>query len=414
MPRWRWMLMQLTRQLWVRATLIGAMGIIAALLATVADRFIPWRFPVSIGADAVDSILTIIASSMLAVTTFSLNVMTSAYGSATNNVTPRATKLLMEDAVTQNTLSTFIGSFLFAIVGIVVLKTGAYGEHGRSILFVVTIAVIALIVVALLRWIDHLTRLGRVSETTERVETATKCALEERLEEPYLGGVPLRDRSNVPDHAAPLVANVVCYVQHIDMEALSACCEEADADIYLSALPGTFLYSDTPLAWVDWKSGEGSEEFRGGILKAFTLRSERSFDQDPRFGIVVLSEIGTRALSPATNDHGTAIDVIGRLTRLMTIWAKGCEEMRDSEPKYSRVHVPPLKSEELMEDGFMLLARDSAGLVEVQLRLRKALTALSRIGDQDFRAAALHQAQLALDRAEQGLPLDADRARLRE
>ena len=62
---------------------------------------------------------------MLAVTTFSLNVMTSAYGSAANNVTPRATRLLREDPVTQNVLSTFIGSFLFSIVGIVVLKTGA-------------------------------------------------------------------------------------------------------------------------------------------------------------------------------------------------------------------------------------------------------------------------------------------------
>jgi len=412
MSRWRWILMQLRRQLWVRASLIGALGIFAALLAAVADRFVPWRLPVAIDADAVDSILTIIASSMLAVTTFSLNVMTSAYGSATTNVTPRATKLLMEDAVTQNTLSTFIGSFLFAIVGIVVLKTGAYGEHGRGILFVVTIAVIALIVGALLRWIDHLTRLGRVGETTERVEAATKCALEERLDEPYLGGSRLQQGS-VPSSAVAIAAEAVGYVQHIDMSALSECCDDADVDIYVATLPGSFVYADTPMAWIAEISKKEGETFRSDIRKAFTLGRERGFDQDPRFGFVVLSEVGMRALSTASNDTGTAIDVIGRLTRLLTLWAKAREEACDKEPNYPRVHVPPLKSDDLLEDGFMLLARDSAGLIEVQLRLKKAFAALSRIGDVEFRAAVLHQAQLALDRAEQALPLDADRARLR-
>ena len=41
----------------------------------------------------------------------------------------------MEDRTAQNVLSTFIGSFLFSIVGIVVLKAGAYGDRGRVVLF---------------------------------------------------------------------------------------------------------------------------------------------------------------------------------------------------------------------------------------------------------------------------------------
>lgn len=95
MPRWRWILTQLARRLWVRATLIGLMGVAAAILAAVIERFIPFDFPTNIGADAVGSILNIIASSMLAVTTFSLSVMTAAYGAATSNVTPRATRQLI-------------------------------------------------------------------------------------------------------------------------------------------------------------------------------------------------------------------------------------------------------------------------------------------------------------------------------
>lgn len=55
--------------------------------------------------------------------------MTPAYGSATNTVTPRAILLLIQGSVTQNALSTFVGSFLFSMVALVVLKVGVYGPQ---------------------------------------------------------------------------------------------------------------------------------------------------------------------------------------------------------------------------------------------------------------------------------------------
>ena len=165
--KWQWLLAQLTRTLWIRATLYVVLALAAALLAVLIERLLPGPLPVDIGADAVDRILDILASSMLAVTTFSLSVMVAAYSTATSNVTPRATRLLMQDTTTQNVLGTFIGAFLFSLVGLVALSTGAYGESGRVVLFAITLLVIALIVVTILRWIDHLSRFGRVGDTTE-------------------------------------------------------------------------------------------------------------------------------------------------------------------------------------------------------------------------------------------------------
>ncbi|WP_247658193.1 DUF2254 domain-containing protein [Aquabacter sp. L1I39] len=415
---------QLTRRLWVRATLLGVLGILAAMLAAVAERYIPWTIPGSIGSDAVDSLLAIIASSMLSVTTFSLSVMVSAYGSATSNVTPRATKLLIEDPLTQNVLATFIGSFLFSIVGLIVLKTGAYGDRGRVVLFVVTIAVIALVVVSLLRWIDHLTRLGRVGETTDRVEDATRRAIKARLRDPCLGGTPLRAEAKAPPASAlAVLADRIGYILHIDMPALSRLCEEYDTDMVLNAVPGTFVYPHVPLAYilhpgkVDSRKPEEADDLQAAVCAAFSLGDERSFDQDPRFGLAVMSEIGCRALSPGVNDAGTAIDVIGRVTRLLSLWADGPAQERDGEgegPEFPRIHVPPLKTADLFEDSFMLMARDGAGLIEVQLRLQKCLLALSRMGDDAFKAAARLQSRMALDRAEAALGLEVDKARLRE
>ena len=144
--RWRWALARLTKSLWFRASLFSLLGIATALIAIFFKGFVPASLPTQIGADAVDKILGIIASSMLAVTTFSLSTMVSAYSAASSGVTPRATTLVMEDSTTQNALATFIGSFLFSLVGIIALSTGAYGAQGRVVLFTVTIGVVILIV----------------------------------------------------------------------------------------------------------------------------------------------------------------------------------------------------------------------------------------------------------------------------
>ena len=96
MSRLRWILSRLRRTLWIRVSLYALMGFAAAVAATLAS-WLPWPLPIDISAEAIDSLLNVIASSMLAVTTFSVTALTSAYGSATSNATPRATRLLTED-----------------------------------------------------------------------------------------------------------------------------------------------------------------------------------------------------------------------------------------------------------------------------------------------------------------------------
>jgi len=224
--KWQWKLQQFARMLWVRAALIAVLGVAAAMFGLLGERLIPADLPTKIGADSVESILNILAASMLTVTTFSLSVMVAAYSAATTSVTPRATKLLIQDPTTQNVLAVFIGSFLYSLVSIVALSAGAYGQSGRLVLFVATLLVILLIVVTILRWIEHLTRLGRVGETTDRVETVAASAIRERAEQPFLGGHALRDPAkDRPAEARPLFSTATGYVQHIDMTALSKLAE---------------------------------------------------------------------------------------------------------------------------------------------------------------------------------------------
>lgn len=405
--RWFWIAIQLTRRIWVRASFFSLLAIVTALIGVALSPYIPSDLPAKIGADAVDHILGIIASSMLTVTTFSLSVMVSAYSAATSNVTPRATQLVMEDSTTQNVLSTFVGSFLFSLVGIIVLSTGAYGAQGRVVLFVATIVVIILIVATLLRWIDHLSRLGRVTETTALVEEVTAKAMQQRHRNPYMSGRAFDASITVSPLARPVHSADIGYVQHVDMAALSDLVGGGDGRIYLKATPGEFVDPTQPLAWV---LGLDSEDIETALRNCYLIADTRSFDQDPRFGASVLAEIASRALSPGINDPGTAIDVIGRAVRTLAIWA---EPVEPQEPDYPSIFVPPLELSDLFDDLFTPIARDGAAVVEIGLRLQKAFLMLSRFGAGLYRAQAQRHASEALDRAEQALTIEGDKARVR-
>ncbi|AMM18445.1 hypothetical protein AX768_29710 (plasmid) [Burkholderia sp. PAMC 28687] len=413
--RWQWTLRRLAKRLWFRASLFSILGVLTALLALAIKQYIPGGLSAKIGSDAVDNILGIIASSMLAVTTFSLSTMVSAYGSATSNVTPRATPLLVEDSTTQNALATFVGSFLFSLVGIIALSTGAYGEQGRVVMFTVTIGVIALIVYTLLRWIDHLARLGRLGETTDRVEHAATLALRDRLKNPNLGGESMAASAPIPSSARLIFTSDIGYVQHLDMPSLASL-TKADANlavqpaIYVFAVPGTFVEPSKPVA----ATTNVDESNDATIAKAFTIGVRRSFDQDPRFGISVLTEIASRALSPAVNDPGTAIDVLGRGVRLLSIVAGFDEAAADREDRCKRVYVPDINIDDLFDDFFTPIARDGASLIEVGIRLQKALASLARVDDPRFNRAAKHHARLALKRAEHALPISDDKDQIQQ
>ncbi|MEQ1938006.1 DUF2254 domain-containing protein [Mesorhizobium sp. CN5-321] len=407
--KWAWLWHLLSRRLWFRASMISLLAVAAAILSLILSPYLPFGLSTSVGADAVDHILNIIASSMLAVTIFSLSTMVTTYATATANVTPRAIRLLIEDSTTQNVLATFVGSFIYSVMGIITLSMGAYGERGRVVLFAMTLIVIALIVVTLLHWIDYLLRLGRVGETTNAVEEVTMQAMRRRREKPCLGGQALADpEKGIPDGAQPVFPDRVGYVQHLDTAGLAATARERNGAVYVAALPGAFVDTNRPMAWC---SGFDDTEGMEAVRDAFTVADERSFDQDPRFGVSVLTEIASRALSPATNDMGTAIDVIGRQVRVLSIWA---DTVNPEEPLYPEIWVPEVKVEDLFDDAFDPIARDGAAIPEVQMRLHKAFAALGRIDDPRYAESALRHSALALARAEATIGFEPDRQRIRQ
>ncbi|MGR3486288.1 MAG: DUF2254 domain-containing protein [Paracoccaceae bacterium] len=380
------------RRLWRRlGTRVALMGLAAVAVIGAADLlapFVPETVATYVAGDAVDRLLDLIAGAMLAVTIFSITVMVSVHRSSASQWTPRVHRLIMRDPVTQSTIATFVGAYVYSLIGIVVRELRVFPDDAATVLFAVTVAVMAWIVFAIVRWTLHLQTFGSLIQTTRRIEEIAEDHLRRLFEVPR-GGARELPRV-IPPGATDVVAQRSGYVRHIDVATLQAIARERDLRIYLPHPVGRFVQATELQAHV---TGGPDDEALSAIADAIEMGDARDYEHDPRFALIVLGEIASKALSPGVNDTGTAIDILTRIVRVLTIEAGPVED----PPDHDRVHMPSLDPHALVEDAFGGMARDGQGNLSLQLRLHKALgkliardwlsDAVERFGARELRRA---------------------------
>lgn len=409
--RSRFLLNRISERLWVKPLVMCVLSVLGVLLAGMADGTRLTGMVPDISAASIENLLNVMAASMLVIATFAVASMVSAYASASSTATPRSFPVVIADDVSQNALSTFIGAFIFSIVGLVAVSNGYYEKAGRFALFVLTLFVLATVIFTFVRWVDRIARLGLLGTTIDKIEKATAAALKQRRRRPTLRGV----RAGARQHEGEAIyGGAIGYVQRVDVPELQKEAERLRLRVRIAALPGTFAAPGRTLAYVRPDEGQLTDAAAASIRRAFVIGDGRTFDLDPRFGFVALSEIAVRALSPAINDPGTAIDVIGTFVRLFSLWAEPVAEEEQEIGTCDRVEVPEILLADMFDDAFPAIAREGAGMIEVVIRLLKALASLEAAGSEEMRKLAMHHAKLAVARAEHKLDLPADLDVLRE
>lgn len=413
MPGWLLRVVRVSRAVWVRAGLFTLAGVVLALLAPVVGRYAPASPTLDLGQDAVATILQIIATAMLTVTTFSVTAMVSSLTGAAGTTTPRAVTLLAEDSTSQTALATFLGAFAFAIVGIVALATQYYDETARIVLFVGTLVVIVIVVVTLLRWIAHLVRFGRHADVLDRVEERACAVATQYRRQPRFGGAPTVE---VPPGAVAVTAGSAGFVTHVDVGRLQRWARDGGHRVHVEALPGALIGSASVVARVE--AGEPQREPDGvshAVRAAFAVERHRTYEQDPRLGVVALGEVASRALSPATNDPGSAIDALASLHRVLESYLGEATDaqMRAAAVDHDRVHVPVVTLDQLLDDALVPIARDGAAFVEVMVWLQHVVEMLLRLA-QGPDAQALRELSVdAEERAVAAVASERDAAKIR-
>lgn len=402
---------RLRERLWIRPLAMCMLSTAAVFIVKAVDTYDLGQLVPEISQASIETLLSIISTSMLVIATFSVSSMVAAYASASNTATPRSFALVVSDDLSQYALSTFIGAFIFSVVALIALENSYYDKAGRFALFTLTLIILAMIIVMFVRWVDSIARLGRIKGTIDKVERATAAAIRRRRREPTLSGAPLSQQAS---ETQAIYAKPIGYVQQVNVAALQAYAEKLQVRITLTALPGTFSAPGRALAYVRADAGDLCDIDTTQMAKAFLIGDDRKFEGDPRFGLIVLSEIAIRALSPAVNDPGTAIYIIGVFVRLFALWSEPVDEDDIQTNECDRVEVPQLSIRDMFDDAFTSIARDGAGAIEVAVRLQKAFASLASIHDAAMQDAAIHHSRMALARAVNALKLSEDQQLVRE
>ncbi|MFZ7109525.1 DUF2254 domain-containing protein [Avibacterium avium] len=386
--------------LWLTPILGALFAVFLALFsAFIKNKALPIDIIPDINETLLNDILSIMASSMLAVSTFSLSIMVSAFSSASNGATPRATELVMGDNTTRLAISSFISAFVYAVIAKITLGMGYYNEAGRFVLFVGTICVLIYLITTLITWVSALSQLGLLNNTLEKIETASQQALNNYWQQPNMGAKSLDKIS----FTYAIHAHKTGYLSHINMQNLQDFADKNECEIEIAIQPGKLVYTDMPLAYVNKSIEEMAQ-----LQENFIIENNRSYAQDPKFGLIVLSEVAQRALSQAVNDPGTAIKVISVLLRLLLD-----SKAEKQTVKYDRLAMLNLNEQELVLQPFTPICRDGSAMLEIHIKVQKALAVLRTQSDnQAIREAALEQAKIDLDYALNGLSLESEKTQI--
>lgn len=402
----RW-LRQQSRRIHVRVILVAVLALVALGVASVIGPLIPEGFAGLVGAEAVDTILPVLASSMLAVVTFSLTIMVTGFSRAEGQWSPRSHALLREDRVTHAVLATFLGAFLYALLAMILRAADLFGDRELVVLFATTVLVALWVVVTIIRWIIHLDTYGSLAYTADLLETRARAALADMARRPGQGARVLAPGAAPPAGGVAVTARRAGYVEQVFEGILQDSAAVLGAEIFVMQPVGGFVQPGDVLARVIGGRQPG-DEMQAAIRAAIPVGASRTFDMDPVHAISALAEVATRALSPGVNDPNTAVDITYRLARVMGALAGTPQD----GPRCDRVWMRPVDPARLFEVGFGAVARHAGQALEVHLALQDALGSLMRLGDGALAEQAHGAAAAHARRALTLLKDEDDRARL--
>ncbi len=400
-------LRQLADQVQHRLSFIPGLYVVGAFIVAqltllvdraLADQEIPQFFATTV--DSARSVFAAIAGGLITSITLLLSMMLITVQLASSQFSPRTLRDWLGDASLKHTVGLALGTTVFSLVAL--RSTRSFGEEGGeivphlSVILAVVLGVVSLF--GVVQSVDHVTQSLQIGSVARRIAADT-IRIVESTEEMGLGQAPARAPSSgdpaaidgrpgtddgsdqvdgadrVPDDAIAIEAPTAGWVQQIRQASIIERLPEG-ATGYIVAPLGAFVPSGTPLMWVSPAPPE-DDGCRTELLNAFALGDTRTMQQDIGFGLVQLTDIAVRALSPGVNDPSTANDLIVHLGDVMlAIWSKPVADHREEHGGRSLVRRHP-RHEEYLRRAFDPIRRYGASDPTVMLTMVRTLRMLA-------------------------------------
>ena len=312
--------------LWFLPGVLTLTGAVLAITVTQAeergvfhvDLLRSWVF--GGGVDGARGVLGVIAGGLITVTGVVFSVTIVALQLASTQFTPRILRNFTADRGNQLVLGVFIGTFTYTLLVLRTIRSADDGEDPFVPRVGVTLAVVLVLVAIgfLIFYINHSARSIQVAAILERVTRRTIRGVHRLFPEPvgHADGVEPPDPRSAELSSVTVTADAAGYLQAVDGRSLFALGKDRRLVIAMEPHVGEFILPGQPLATVS-PPEDVDEEVCRHVRKAFLLGPERTPEQDMEFGIVEVSDIAIKALSPGINDPTTAFRCIDRLSEIL-------------------------------------------------------------------------------------------------
>jgi uncharacterized membrane protein len=312
--------------LWFLPGLLTLAGAVLAITITQAEErgvfdvevLRSWVF--GGGVDGARGVLEAIAGGLITVTGVVFSVTIVALQLASTQFTPRILRNFTADRGNQLVLGVFIGTFTYTVLVLRTIRSAADGEEPFVPRVGVTLAVVLVLVAIgfLIFYINHSARSIQVAAILDRVTRRTLGDVH-RLFPEQLGHADAAEPVDPRSEERPsttVAAEAAGYLQAVDGRSLFRLGRDRRLVIAMEPYIGDFVLGGQPLATVSPLEEVDGEVCRQ-VRKAFVLGPERTPEQDVEFGIVEISDIAIKALSPGINDPTTAHRCIDRLSEIL-------------------------------------------------------------------------------------------------
>ncbi len=400
---------QVRSALWFRPAIFSGLAVALVFLVAGLDRLIEVSPGWVVERDPVNDILRFVAGGMLTVTTVTLSVLMLVLSLAAGQASPRTVPEIMADRVTQNALSTFLGTLVFALSAQVLLEVSAIEGLGITVLFVLALVLVATAIRYLVQWIHHVANTLKLNRIVDGIYWQAKEVLDDYLVEKEGNKDPESPGPRPDGKVCQIMAESVGYVQLIDIEELDLCAANQNLSIDLTVREGDFIHPAMSIMTVH--SEEALDEANREKLKSFVVAgAERSARGDQLLGVELLAEVGCRALSPSVNDPQSAIICVNYLRALLVEAGRvGPKRYLSRKSESGRIALVPVVFSDLLKRATRPLVREGAACAEVMAALLDTLTELAQLADRDYLEEILGEAEQALLYGNERLFLQRDR-----
>jgi uncharacterized membrane protein len=374
----------LSSSLWLVPLLCVLGGIILALGTAAIDRYFGYGLiPQSVtgSPNAAQTILNMIATSMVTLTSIALTLTLVAVQLAMGQFSPRIVRALLSDYRTQLSIGLFAATIAYSMLTL--REVDPQGGVLPGLATIVAYLLMLASIITLILYVHHASQKLRVGGLIDFVGDELRKQLDDSYPVDHTGAT-----SNRHDERC-VVAPKPGVIIRVDHQGLVAAARSVGCVLEMVPTMGDFVPAGAPLFRVHGEpEGLDSEK----IAHLVALGHERTHDTDPAFGFRKLVDIAERSVVQPFNDPTTAVQAIDRLHDCMRQLAP---RPFPSGRHYDEQGELRLVVRTIGWDGYVRLAFDELRLAgayspQVARRLRAAL--------EDLKTVAPPERQPVLDR----------------